>query len=111
MTRRSPQPQAPFAVIICLAKAIRSGPTVCMAKPRAKTALRIRLVEFFGQCVCRRPLIHPNELFEPAKNHVACLRHKIAAHTVTRVSTALFQTPDKRSLRAAGGFQSNSRPR
>jgi len=34
---RSPQPQAPFATIICLAKEIGSGPTVWIAKPRAKS--------------------------------------------------------------------------
>ena len=103
MTRRRPQPHAPLAAIICLAKAIGSGPTVWMAKPRAKSRLRVGLVELLGQRVGRRRLVHAHQVGEAAEHDVAGLRHQVLARRVPLELASPFSKPGQAELSSRRG--------
>ena len=44
-------------------------------KAAREIALRIRLVKFFGQRVCRRRFVHAHQFVEPAEHDRSRLRH------------------------------------
>ena len=91
MTLRRPQPQAPLEDIICLAKEMGSGPTVWMAKPRAKSRFGIGLVEFFRQGVRGRRFVHADEIIEAAADYVAGLRHEVTADAIAGIRKSIFK--------------------
>ena len=79
-----------------------SGPTVWMAKPRAKSFFGIGLVELLGQRVRGRRLVHAHRLIEAAQHHVAGLRHQVAADGAAGVGEPVLES-------RAGGVQQQAR--
>src|SRR5581483_405713 len=70
-------------------------------EPASKSALRIGLVEFFGECVRGRRFIHAYQFFKTAQNDISCLRHQVATEGAARIRQSVFMARARRVQKEA----------